>query len=69
MYLVRKIRRSGQVQVYDLDPYVPSKPPNHGLTRRYPRAWVFNQGFAAIDDTLPRALIRIEGLEIEHATP
>lgn len=69
MYLVRKIRKSGQVEVYSIDSTEPSQVSPGRSRKRMPKAWVFNKGFAAIDDTVVQAMVRIELLEIEHATP
>jgi hypothetical protein len=69
MYLVRKIRKTGQVQVYSVNPEEPSQVSPGRTRKRAARAWVFNKGLAALDDTVVGALVRIEMLEDEHALP
>ena len=58
MYLVRKINKTGRMEVYELDS---TEFNNRGhARRRKPRAWRFHKGIAAIDETVAACMLAIE---------
>ena len=58
MFLVRSIHKTGHVQVYVIDGVELAA---HGKTRkRRPRAWTFNKGIAAVDESVAGAMLAIE---------
>ena len=65
MYLVRKLDKTGEVQVYSIDEIEGDAA--RIMRRRKPRAWHFNKGIAAIAESTAVALSLIYDKELEHA--
>jgi len=53
MYLVRKVTKTGQVQVYKIDGLEINR--DRKVRKRQAKGWAFNKGFAAIGDNVQQA--------------
>ena len=63
MYLVRRLKKTGQTQVYKVDEQELGS--HSRIRQRRPKAWNFNRGTAAVHYTVVEALQQLDSTHYE----